>query len=241
MHEAKPILIAENLFKNYYMNSTTVKVLKGIDLEIYKGEIIAITGPSGVGKSTLLHILGILDRPTKGRVLLGREDVFKYNDKKLAEYRNQKVGFVFQFHHLLPEFTALENVMIPGMIAGIDKDALSKRAVELLSEVGLAARISHKPNELSGGEQQRVAVARALINFPQLLLADEPSGNLDAESARSLHELLWKLNKEKNQTMVIVTHNLELASRADRIIELYDGRIKRIIKKPQSRENGMIV
>ncbi len=241
MNKQKPILITENLFKDYYLNKSVVKVLKGIDLEIYSGEIVAITGPSGVGKSTLLHIMGVLDRPTKGRVYIDSEDVFRYSDKKLAEYRNRMVGFVFQFHHLLPEFTAMENVMLPGMIAGMPKEQLQERAFRLLTEVGLADRLDHRPNELSGGEQQRVAVARALVNSPQLLLADEPSGNLDLQSAKALHSLFWQLNREKNQTMIIVTHNMELASEADRVIELYDGQIKQIHQQYPRRNDSIIV
>jgi lipoprotein-releasing system ATP-binding protein len=220
------IVLTDNLFKNYYIDSRAIEVLKGIDLEIYEGEIVAIMGPSGVGKSTLLHILGVLDRPTNGRVLIDDIDIFKFDDKRLAQYRNKTVGFVFQFHHLLPEFSALENVMLPGLISGIDKLMVRNRAIELLTEVGLEERLDHRPNELSGGEQQRVAVARALINSPKLLLADEPSGNLDRQSAESLHQLFWELNQKLNQTLIIVTHNLELAEQADRVIELFDGRIR---------------
>ncbi len=220
------ILLTDNLYKNYCFDKRTVEVLKGIDLEIYEGEIVAIMGPSGVGKSTLLHILGVLDRPSSGRVLINGVDIFHFNDSALADYRNKTVGFVFQFHHLLPEFSALENVMLPGMIAGINQSIIRKRAIELLTEVGLGERLDHRPNELSGGEQQRVAVARALINSPKLLLADEPSGNLDRQSAEALHQLFWELNKKLNQTLIIVTHNLELAEQADRVIELFDGRVR---------------
>ena len=222
----KTMVLTDNLYKNYYLDSRTVEVLKGIDLEIYEGEIVAIMGPSGVGKSTLLHILGVLDRPTSGRVLIDDIDIFRFSDQKLAEYRNKTVGFVFQFHHLLPEFSALENVMLPGMIAGINKETVRNRAIELLTEVGLEERLDHRPNELSGGEQQRVAVARALINSPKLLLADEPSGNLDRQSAEALHQLFWELNQKVNQTLIIVTHNIELARQADRVIELFDGRVR---------------
>jgi len=226
MKTEKKILLANNIYKNYYLDNATVDVLKGIDLEIYEGEVIALTGLSGVGKSTLLHILGVLDRPTKGRLFIDDKDIFQYDDRKLANYRNKTVGFVFQFHHLLPEFSALENVMLPGLIAREDKNDVLIRAENLLKEVGLANRLNHRPNELSGGEQQRVAVARALINSPQLILADEPSGNLDRQSANALHELFWDLNKRMNQTMVIVTHNVELANDANRVIELFDGRVK---------------
>jgi len=220
------MLLTDNLYKNYYLDKRTIEVLKGIDLEIYEGEIVAIMGPSGVGKSTLLHILGVLDCPTSGRFLIDDIDIFQYDNRKLAEYRNTTVGFVFQFHHLLPEFSALENVMLPGMIAGINKITIRNRAIELLTEVGLEERMDHRPNELSGGEQQRVAVARALINSPKLLLADEPSGNLDRQSAEALHQLFWELNQKLNQTLIIVTHNVDLAQQADRVIELFDGRVR---------------
>ncbi len=226
MKNLNRIVLTDNLYKNYYLDSRTIEVLKGIDLEIYEGEIVAIMGPSGVGKSTLLHILGVLDRPTKGQVLIDGIDIFQYNDQQLAAYRNKSVGFVFQFHHLLPEFSALENVMLPGLIAGIDKVLVRNRAIELLTEVGLEERLDHRPNELSGGEQQRVAVARALINSPKLLLADEPSGNLDRQAAESLHRLFWDLNQKLHQTLIIVTHNQELANQADRVIELFDGRVR---------------
>ena len=226
MKTEKRILIANNIQKNYYLDNATVEVLKGIDLEIYEGEIVAVTGLSGVGKSTLLHILGVLDRPTKGRLFIDDKDIFQYDDRKLANYRNKTVGFIFQFHHLLSEFSALENVMLPGLIARENQNDVLLRAEKLLEDVGLSNRRHHRPNELSGGEQQRVAVARALINSPQLILADEPSGNLDRQSANALHELFWDLNKRMNQTMVIVTHNVELANDANRVIELFDGRVK---------------
>lgn len=220
------MLLTDNLYKNYSMDKRTIEVLKGIDLEIYEGEIVAVMGPSGVGKSTLLHLIGVLDRPTSGRVFIDDIDIFKYDDRKLAEYRNKTIGFVFQFHHLLPEFSALENVMMPGMIARFNHDMVRTRAIELLTEVGLEERLEHRPDELSGGEQQRVAVARALINSPKLLLADEPSGNLDRQSAEALHQLFWELNEKLNQTLIVVTHNIELAQRADRVIELFDGRVR---------------
>jgi len=203
-----------------------LKVLKGIDLKIHKGEILAITGPSGVGKSTLLHILGALDKPTSGSVWLDSTDVFSMGDIPLAGFRNRMVGFVFQFHHLLPEFTAVENVAMPGLISRQSTRKIYQRARELLEEVGLRDRLDHKPRELSGGEQQRVAFARSLINDPVLVLADEPSGNLDLENSTTLHGLMWKLVREKKKTFVVVTHNRSLASQADRIIELYDGRVK---------------
>ncbi|HDP99993.1 MAG TPA: ABC transporter ATP-binding protein [bacterium] len=225
MAKKNPLLLTDNIYKNYQLGRSSVEVLKGIDLEIYEGEIVAVIGPSGVGKSTLLHILGVLDRPSSGKLYINGDDIFLYDDKKLANYRNKTIGFVFQFHHLLPEFDALENIMLPGMIAGLPKSMLRERAESLLNDVGLSERMHHRPNELSGGEQQRVAVARAIINSPKLLLADEPSGNLDRQSAKALHELFWDLNGNLNQTMVLVTHNLELAKKADRVIELFDGRV----------------
>ena len=206
--------------------SLELEVLKGIDLDIHEGEILAIIGPSGVGKSTLLHILGALDRPGFGRVTLETTDVFSMGDVQLASFRNRMVGFVFQFHHLLPEFTAVENVAMPGLISRQDVRKTYQKARELLEDVGFKDRMDHKPRELSGGEQQRVAFARSLVNDPVLVLADEPSGNLDLANSTTLHELMWELVREKNKTFVVVTHNRELASQADRIVELYDGRVK---------------
>jgi lipoprotein-releasing system ATP-binding protein len=202
-----------------------LKVLKGIDLEIAKGEVVAIVGASGAGKSTLLHILGTLDVPDKGKVIINDTDVFQYSAKNLAAFRNRSIGFVFQFHNLLPEFTALENVMIPGLIGKKGETETRKRAGELLERLGLSARADHKPSELSGGEQQRTAVARALINSPQMILADEPSGNLDSKNAIELHNLFFKLRQEMGQTFIIVTHNEELARMADRRVEIKDGRM----------------
>lgn len=225
----KILLQTENLHKSYPAGrSSTLEVLKGIDLEIHEGEIITIIGPSGVGKSTLLHLIGGLDRPSAGRVLVDGGDISGYDDARLASFRNRVIGFVFQFHHLLPEFTALENVMMPGLVSRQDKKALNQRARQLLASVGLSDRLHHRPKELSGGEQQRVAVARALINSPRLLLADEPSGNLDTESAQALHDMLWDVSRQLRQTLVVVTHNRDLAGRSDRIIELVNGRIKSI-------------
>lgn len=207
--------------------SALLHVLKGLDFKVEEGEIVAILGPSGVGKSTLLHILGTLDRPTKGSVKLDETEIFAMGDMDLDYYRNKTAGFIFQFHHLLPEFSAQENIMMPALIAGQPKESAIKRANELLRDVGLEERASHRPSELSGGEQQRVAVARALMNNPRIVLADEPSGNLDLQSSQDLHDLLWQLSRRDNRTFIIVTHNLELAKRSDRIIELFDGRIKR--------------
>ena len=200
-------------------------ILKGVSVKVSQGEIVSIVGPSGAGKSTLLHILGTLDRASQGTVLFEGIDVFRMNDKKLGLFRNQHIGFVFQFHHLLPEFTAIENVMIPGFIAKKNTTAVKEKAIELLSYLGLRERVQHKPAELSGGEQQRVAVARSLINDPKIILADEPSGNLDTDHARELHELFFTLRKKLNQTFVIVTHNEELASMADRKLVMKDGEI----------------
>ncbi len=232
MSENNMILETLQLHKTYHIeDAKDVYVLKGIDLRLQKGEIVTIYGPSGVGKSTLLHIIGALDRPTRGSVKIDSNNIFELNDLKLANFRNRTIGFVFQFHHLLPEFSALENVMIPAMIARRNRDEIKKHATELLDSVGLHNRLHHRPRELSGGEQQRVAVARALVNDPQLLLADEPSGNLDTRTAQALHDLLWSLSRDFNKTLVIVTHNRDLAAHSDRIIELLDGKVKRDIKK----------
>ncbi len=215
------MLKATGIFKNY----GSLPVLKGVDLTINKGEIVSIAGSSGAGKSTLLHILGTLDAPDKGELSLNDVPYRKLRGNKLAAFRNKHIGFVFQFHHLLPEFTALENVCIPGWIANRKKKEVTEEAKRLLSVLGLAERISHKPSELSGGEAQRVAVARALINNPSIIMADEPTGNLDSTNARELHELFARLRNEFNQTFLIVTHNEELAQMSDRILHMKDGKI----------------
>lgn len=215
------MITAKNIFKKY----GDLEILKGVDLEIGKGEVVSIVGSSGAGKTTLLTILGTLDRPDSGEVLINNEDVFKYNDKKLAAFRNQNIGFVFQFHQLLPEFTALENVCIPALIGKKSRKESETKAAELLDFFNLKDRTNHKPSELSGGEQQRVAVARALINNPLVVFADEPSGNLDSTNARELHNLFFKLRDNFNQTFVIVTHNNELAGMADRTLTMSDGKI----------------
>jgi len=220
------ILTTRNLSKTYTTGPLEVEVLKSIDLDLNAGEIVIIMGPSGVGKSTLLHVIGGLDRPSAGEVLIDGENIFVLKEKELAVFRNKSIGFVFQFHHLLPEFTALENVMIPGMMHRNDLSIVERRARHLLDVIGLTSRIGHKPSELSGGEQQRVAVARALINEPKLVLADEPTGNLDKQNSLALYELILELNKKMNQTFIIVTHNELMTSRAGRVIELEDGRIK---------------
>ena len=201
----------------------SLQVLKGIDLIINKGEIVSIVGASGAGKSTLLHILGTLDRADGGKIFIEGEDVTNLSSKKLSQFRNRKIGFVFQSHHLLPEFTALENVMMPSLIAGDSKHKAADRSTLLLERLGLKDRSSHRPSELSGGEQQRIAVARALVNQPAVIFADEPSGNLDSESAKALHELFFELRKTMNQTFVIVTHNEVLAGMADRKLTMKDG------------------
>jgi len=202
-----------------------LEVLKGINLSVKKGEMVGVVGASGAGKSTLLHILGTLDRPSEGKIYFEGVDLFSLTDKQLASFRNKRIGFIFQFHHLLPEFSALENVMLPAFIAGADKTDTEDKAKELLDEMGLKDRLKHKPGELSGGEQQRVALARALINGPDLVLADEPTGNLDSKTSNSMHELLNRINEERNQTFVIVTHNSNLAKRMERVVHLIDGRV----------------
>lgn len=218
------MITAKNIHKKY----GDLEVLKGVDLEINKGEVVAIVGPSGAGKTTLLQILGTLDTPSKleGTSLsINSENVLNLKDSSLSKFRNNEIGFIFQFHQLLPEFTALENVCIPAFIANTSKNKAEQKAKELLEFLGLSHRLNHKPNELSGGEQQRVAVARALINDPAVIFADEPSGNLDSESANSLHELFFTLRNKFNQTFVIVTHNQELADQADRKLKMKDGKI----------------
>jgi len=209
------------LSKNY----GNLAVLKSVDVSIKKGEILSITGPSGAGKSTLLQILGTLDKTDSGSLKFNGTNILSYNPKKIAKFRNENIGFIFQFHHLLPEFSALENVSMPALIKGIEKKDAEKKAIKLLKILGLENRLYHKPNELSGGEQQRVSVARALVNNPTVIFADEPSGNLDTENARDLHELFLKLRDDFGQTFVIVTHNIELAKMADRVIQMKDGHI----------------
>lgn len=212
---------ASNIHKSY----DKLEVLKGVNISINKGEIISIVGASGAGKTTLLHILGTLDKVNTGTLEMNGTVISNMSDAKLAAFRNKNIGFVFQFHHLLPEFTALENVCIPAFIAGTSKSAAEEKAKELLTFLGLAERMDHKPSELSGGEQQRVAVARALVNTPAVILADEPSGNLDSTTAKELHQLFFTLREKFNQTFVIVTHNEELADMADRKLVMKDGNI----------------
>ena len=215
------MLIAKNIFKSY----GSLQVLQGVDLSVSKGEIVSIVGSSGAGKSTLLHILGTLDEADRGEISIAEQRVDTLKGKALAKFRNTNIGFVFQFHHLLPEFTALENVCIPGWIAGKKKKDVMERARELLKTLQLEKRMENKPQQLSGGEQQRVAVARALINNPQIIFADEPTGNLDTKNATQMHDLFVRLRQEFNQTFLIVTHNEELASVSDRTIHMRDGKI----------------
>lgn len=208
--------------QKYYGN---LWVLKGVDVDIAKGEIVSIVGPSGCGKSTLLHILGTLDSAIEGKIVLKQREIHTLKGELLAAFRNRHIGFVFQFHHLLPEFSALENVCIPGWIAGVRKKDVEKRALELLQTLGVGHRVENKPAELSGGEQQRVAVARALINNPDIIFADEPTGNLDTANAKELHQLFFDLRKQFQQTFLIVTHNEELARMSDRVLHMKDGKI----------------
>lgn len=215
------MITGKDLSKKY----GSLTVLKSVNVSIKKGEILGITGPSGAGKSTLLQILGTLDFAENGSIEFDGKDLLSLSPKKIAKFRNENIGFIFQFHHLLPEFTALENVCMPALISGLEKKDAEEKALKLLKTLGLEHRINHKPNELSGGEQQRVSVARALINNPSVIFADEPSGNLDTENARDLHQLFHSLRDEYGQTFVIVTHNHELANMADRVIEMRDGQI----------------
>jgi len=215
----------ENLVKTYGNGVKRVEVLKGLDVTFCQGEKVAIVGASGVGKTTLLHILGTLDRPTSGKVFYDGKDIFSLDEPVLALFRNREIGFVFQFHHLLPEFNALENTMMPCLIQGVPRKEAASRAEAILNTVGLQDRLLHKPGELSGGEQQRVAVARALVLSPKVLLADEPTGNLDSKTGDAVFELMQELNREKGITLIVVTHNVKLADRMPRRIQLMDGKV----------------
>jgi len=225
--DKKVIIKTSGLTKEYQVSKTeTLRVLKGIDTEIYEGEIITIVGPSGAGKSTLLHIIGTLDKPTSGNVIFDGEDVFSLGSNDLARFRNTRIGFVFQFHHLLPEFSAIENVCIAALISGKSMKSVEGKAKELLTEVGLGDRLHHKPSELSGGEAQRVAIARALINDPKVILADEPTGNLDSKNSDEVLHLIFDLRKKYNRTFIIVTHNEIFAQKTDRTLRMVDGQIQ---------------
>jgi lipoprotein-releasing system ATP-binding protein len=219
------IMHVDNVYKQYAQGTTTVEVLRGVSLQIASGDMVAIVGPSGVGKSTLLHLMGGLDRPTRGAIYYEGVDLQALRQRQLADFRNRHIGYVFQFHHLLPEFSALENTMMPALIQRRAKREVQQEAQHLLVRVGLGDRLHHRPGALSGGEQQRVAVARALINAPQIILADEPTGNLDRASGQAIQKLLRQLNEERGQTFVIVTHDREFAAHMDRMISLVDGKV----------------
>lgn len=231
---AENILSARGITKKYTIGGSVLEVLSGVDLDIVTGEVLAVIGESGAGKSTLLHILGLLDRPSSGTYTLNGENINEKNDDDLAAIRNSFVGFVFQFHHLLPEFSALENVMMPAIIGRKKGNGTIKRAKMLLDKVGLSERIGHRPGELSGGELQRVSVARALMNEPKIVFADEPSGNLDHRNSVKLHELMWNLAGEEKYTFVIVTHDMSLAGNADRVMEIREGKIEKVAKETMS-------
>jgi lipoprotein-releasing system ATP-binding protein len=224
---SEPLVVAKNVQKSFRHMGRTLDVLRGVDLQIHNGEMLGIVGPSGAGKSTLLHCIGTLDIPTRGSIQIAGEEVMALSGARLADLRNRSIGFVFQFHHLLPEFNALENVMMPGMVQGMPRAKVEIRARALLEEVGLAPRISHRPGELSGGEQQRVALARALLLEPKLLLADEPTGNLDSATSEQIHDLFFAINQQRGTTIVVVTHNPALADSMPRVVTLRDGRVEK--------------
>lgn len=224
------LLLTRNLHKSYSLDGQELHILRGINITIQQGEMISVMGASGVGKSTLLNILGTLDRPTTGEVIFNGMNICEKSDMELASFRNSKIGFIFQFHHLLPEFTAFENVMMPAIIHKKDRRKAMQTAEELLAKVGLHDRIHHRPGELSGGEQQRVAIARALINTPEIILADEPTGNLDTHTGEDVFDLLRKINQESNTTFVLVTHNEKLANQTNRILKMVDGQIDEEIR-----------
>ena len=230
----QPLVVVRELHKSFLHMGHELEVLRGIDLRIDEGEIVAIVGKSGAGKSTLLHCIGTLDLPTSGVIRIAENELVGLSDAELADLRNKMIGFVFQFHHLLPEFNALENVMMPGLIRGQSQGALEKRARELLDEVGLSHRVSHRPGELSGGEQQRVALARALVMEPKLVLADEPTGNLDSKTSEAIHKLFIDLNQRRGTTFLVVTHSRDLADRMDRTVSMRDGRIEQDVRRERS-------
>lgn len=233
-----PLVIVTDVRKSFRHMGRTLEVLRGVDVEICDGEMVGIVGPSGAGKSTLLHCIGTLDAPTRGSIRVAGEEVTKLSGARLAELRNRAIGFVFQFHHLLPEFNALENVMMPGLVQGRPKRELEPRAHALLEEVGLRERALHRPGELSGGEQQRVALARALMLEPKLLLADEPTGNLDSATSAQVHDLFFAINEQRGTTIVVVTHNPTLAASMPRVVTLRDGRVesdeRRSVVRPEA-------
>jgi lipoprotein-releasing system ATP-binding protein len=220
---ADPLVSIRDLHKSFNSSGGRIDILKGVTTDLTTGETLAVVGPSGIGKSTLLHIVGTLDRPDKGKILFKGEEVFLFDDAKLARFRNKSVGFVFQFHHLLPEFSALENAMMPALIHGLSKNQASHAAEAILVRVGLQDRLSHRVGKLSGGEQQRVALARALVLKPDMLLADEPTGNLDKKNSEQVHDMLLELNRELGMTLVVVTHNMELANYMSRRVTIIDG------------------
>ncbi len=227
MNKRKPFIRAQNVVKTFQGASEELVVLRGVNLHIQEREILTVVGESGAGKSTLLYLLGGLDKPTEGSVFYGDINIAELSPPQLAQYRSQHIGFVFQFHHLMPEFTALENVAMAGMIAGRERGDATDRARDLLMDVGLGERLGHRPPQLSGGERQRVALARALTNEPRVVLADEPTGNLDRKTSEAVHDLIWELRDKLGQTFAIVTHNPQLAERSDRTVELVDGRARR--------------
>ena len=232
MSSTSPLVSTKDVRKSFVHMGRTLEVLKGIDLQIDEGEVASVVGQSGAGKSTLLHCIGTLDIPTSGSISIAGEEITQLNSSRLASLRNRTIGFVFQFHHLLPEFNALENVMMPGLIQNRSRAALEARAQALLEEVGLQSRAAHRPGELSGGEQQRVALARALVLEPKLILADEPTGNLDSATSKQIHDLFFQINKQRGTTLVIVTHNMALADSMPRKITLKDGRVEKDEKRP---------
>ncbi len=233
-----PLVLATNVQKAFRHMGRTLEVLRGVDLEILDGEMIGVVGPSGAGKSTLLHCIGTLDVPTRGSIRLAGEEITAMPGWRLAELRNRTIGFVFQFHHLLPEFNALENVMMPGLVQGRPRREVETRARALLEEVGLAQRVQHRPGELSGGEQQRVALARALLLEPKLLLADEPTGNLDSATSAQIHDLFFDINRQRGTTIVVVTHNLALAGSMPRVVTLKDGRVEKDERRESKSYRG---
>ncbi len=225
--KSSPLVEVRGVTKRFFHEGRELVILKPIDLSIARGEMLSIVGASGAGKSTLLHLLGTLDLPSEGRIFFDGDDVTAYSSAQLARFRNAMLGFVFQFHHLLPEFSALENVLMPGLIRGVPRKQIEPRARELLTEVGLLSRLAHRPGELSGGEQQRVALARALVMDPKLVLADEPTGNLDSTTSEAIHELFFRLNRSHGTTFLIVTHSRDLAARMPRVVHMRDGQIER--------------